>query len=328
MYKRAVPILLLLVLSSFANGSDFATEVVSFTGPFGGWPYDDAYSVLGKPTTEIFDWMYFDTFACSLVYPACNTDPNDDSLVTTLGDGAEIVVRFDHQVADDAGNPYGIDFIVFGNSFFENGGYLEPYTDMNDYFLISPAAIYDEPVTVSVSADGENWYTYSGGPFADANFPTNAYAWDYESHCWGAELDWTKPVDPNLKISDFDGLSVARAIELYDGSAGGTGFDLAESGFEWIEYIKVQSTDFGEVDGFADVAGCGDYNHPYPVGDLSGDCRVDYDDVMLLCGYWLAEISGPDDPAAVADIYEDGVVDLFDWALMADSWGQCSWQCE
>lgn len=337
MYKKTIYILLLLMFAPSAWGSDFATEVVygpnMTTGPFGGAPYDDPCSVLGKPTTEIYDnFTYFDTFCCSLVYPACFTDANGNKLVTTLGSGAAIVVKFDHEVADDPGNPYGIDFIVFGNSFFlRAGGNLDPCTNMEYCFLTNPTSVNSEPVIVSVSPDGNNWYTYSNGPYADAAFPTNAYAWDRENDCWGAELDWTQPVDPNLSVSDFDGLSAADAIDLYDSSAGGTGFDLAESGFKWIQYIKVQNkqSDYlGEIDGFADVAGCGDYKHLYPAGDISTDCKVDYEDLELLCRYWLADINDPNDPAVIADIYEDGVVNLYDFALMADSWGQCNWECE
>jgi hypothetical protein len=327
---------LAILLFAFAAGvraSDFAVEVVygpnMTTGPFGSSPYDDPCSVLGKPTTEIYDSWLFETFRCSLVYPACYADVNDNKLVTTLGNGAAIVVKFDHEVADDPGNPYGIDFIVFGNSFFSRaGGYLDPYTNMEDCFLANPTFVNSEPVIVSVSPDGNNWYTYSNGPYADSAFPTNAYAWDRENHCWGKELDWTKPVDPNLTVSNFNGLSAADAIDLYDGSAGGTGFDLAESGFAWIQYVKVQSNGNGEVDGFSDVAGCGDYKHPYPAGDISKDCRVDYKDLEMLCDYWLAEINGPNDPAAIADIYEDDIVNFYDLALMAETWLQCNWECE
>jgi hypothetical protein len=326
-----------VMLFAFATGvqaSDFAAEVVygpnMTRGPFGPSPYyDDPCSVIGKPTTEILDPLYFDPFRCSLVYPACYTDVNGNKLVTTLGNSAAIVVKFDHRVADDPANPYGIDFIVFGNSFFLRvGGDLDPYKNMEDCFLTNPTSVNSEPVIVSVSPDGNNWYTYSNGPYADAAFPTNAYAWDRENHCWGKEFDWTKPIDPNLTVSNFDGLSAADAIDLYGGSAGGTGFDLAESGFKWIQYIKVESNDYGEVDGFADVAGCGDYKHLHPVGDINKDCRVDYKDLELLCRYWLHEINDPNAPAMIADIYEDDVVDLHDFALMANSWAKCNWECE
>lgn len=341
MYKKAVYILLLLMLPVCAFGSDFASEVVSFKGPFGSSPYDDPNSVLGKPTTWIYDFLGAgEVIACSLVFPAYFTDPNGEKLVTTLGDGAEIVVKFDHKVADDPGNPYGIDFIVFGNSFFESSGWIEPDTDMEQHFLTNPTSVNGEPVLISVSQDGNDWYTYSNGPYGDGAFPTNAYAWDRDANDWGEELDWLRPVDPNLTIGDFDGLSAADAIDLYDGSAGGTGFDLKDldpndyaalapdqdTGEKWIQYIKVQSFYNGEIDGFSDVAGGGDYRHP--VGDLNVDCSVNYADLALFCGYWLAEISSPSEPAVIADIYEDGIVNFYDWALMADNWLKCSCECE
>lgn len=340
MYKKAVYILLLLMLPVCAFGSDFASEVVSFKGPFGSSPYDDPNSVLGKPTTKIYS-LSFEIFSCSLVYPAYNTDPNYNKLITTLGDGAEIVVKFDHKVADDAGNPYGIDFIVFGNSKFEAIGFVEFDTDIDEYFLRDPTSVFAEAVTISVAQHPNGpWYTFIDGPYGDANFPTNAFAWDRDANDWDEELNWLRPVDPNLAIGDFDGLSAADVIDLYNGSAGGTSFDLKDlepndyaalasdpdTGQKWIQYIKVQSSYNGEIDGFSDVAGGGDYRHP--VGDLNVDCRVNYEDVALFCRYWLAEIGSPSEPAVIADIYEDDIVNFYDWALMAENWLQCSCECE
>ncbi len=34
---------------------------------------------------------------------------------------------------------------------------------------------------------------------------------------------------------------------------------------------------------------CGDKDHPYPVGDLNEDCRVDHTDLALFCGHWLED---------------------------------------
>ncbi len=301
-----------------ADGSDFASEVISSSkGPFGASPYDDPEAVLGKPTTWIKKTAD-EIFACSLVYSAWNTAPDGSKLVVTLGIGSEIVVAFDHKVADDAGNPYGIDFIVFGNALFgaESVEYFTPDTDMDDYMLKDPlkypTGLFSEWVTVSVAQDPNgSWYSFADGPWysardpngphADDLFPTNAFAWDSEGNTWADEQDWLKPVDPNLGLSDFSGLSVADAIGLYDGSAGGTGFDLKRlspedyealeidpvSGQRWIQYVKVTSDEFGEVDGFSDVACCGDYQHPYPTGDINKDCRVDMFDLALIAGNWL-----------------------------------------
>jgi hypothetical protein len=281
--------------------SDFASKIVSYRGPFGPSPYDDPNAVIDKPTTWIKQ-SATETFACSLVYPAWNTAPDDSKLIVTLDTGAEIIVGFDHKVADDPGNPYGIDFIVFGNSSFQCSGWVEPDTNMDNFYLKNPTSIQAESVTVSVAQDPNGpWYTFSKGPFADGIFPTNSFNWDTDSSKWAEELNWLKPVDPNLSVSDFDGLSVAYAIKLYDGSAGGTGFDLQwlepnnyhalaidpETGRRWIKYIKVTSDEFGEVDGFADVACCGDYKHPYPTGDINKDCIVDMEDFAIVAEHWL-----------------------------------------
>jgi len=90
-------------------------------------------------------------------------------------------------------------------------------------------------------------------------FPTQAYQWDAGSATWtDEEMDWTKPVDPSLASTMFNGgISAAAAIAMYDGSAGGTGFDLSESGFDWIQYVKVEGLgdNYGaDIDGFSDVA--------------------------------------------------------------------------
>ena len=78
-------------------------------------------------------------------------------------------------------------------------------------------------------------------------------------------MDFTKPVNPTMQsIFSAGGLTAADGIDLYNGSGGGTGFDLCESGFTAIQYVKVQGIDpdfsDGEVDAFAAV-------RPMVVGD-------------------------------------------------------------
>ena len=245
------------------NPSPFATEVVSSDGPFGPSPYDDPNALLGKPTTRFKDQWNPPTERVKLVEPAYNVGISDEKLITTLNydagppeDKSEIVVKFDHQVMDDPDNPYGIDLLVFGNPFFTGSGFVNDYTNMNDYMLTGGG--FFENVKVSVSQDGVNWYRYDDGPYGDNMFPTQAYLWDRENAQWTeTEMDWTKSVNPALTLADFNGISAADAIDLYDGSAGGTGFDLAESGYEWIQYVRVQGISGfagGEIDAFADVA--------------------------------------------------------------------------
>ena len=117
-------------------------------------------------------------------------------------------------------------------------------------------------------------------------------------------MDFTKPVDPLLTLSDFGGITAADAIELYDGSGGGTPFDLKNlpgyddlvvdpnSGYRWIQYVRLEGGEGifaigGQVDAVADVAVCGDPTYPFPAGDITKDCRVDFQDLAVLAGSWL-----------------------------------------
>ena len=295
--------LLLAALAGVANASDFASVMVSFQGPFGSVPYNDPNAVLGPPTTQVLDSGK--VFTPSLVYGAWNKTPQGQRTVLTLGPASHVVVGFDHNVADDINNPHGIDFIVFSNTFFQRQGstsYLTPTTDMDTVYLTSPASLNDEWVMVSVAQDPNGpWFSFPDGPAAGDLFPTNPYAWDSGSKQWGGQLDFLRSVDPNLSITAFNGLSVPQAIALYDGSAGGTGFDLQwlspadydalktdpHTGRKWIRYVKLTSGEWGEVDAIADVAACGDYQHPFPPGDINRNCRVDIADFAILAENWL-----------------------------------------
>ncbi len=327
--------LLQLNRAATAHGSDFATDVTSWNGSFGVGPYSDPLAVLGEPTTWVLQPPADggDVVACSMVHPAYNTAPDGGKLVVTLKPGSFIVAGFDHNVADDPGNPYGMDFIVFGNGFFEAGpsgtNEVDPDTDMSVYQLASPTAVEEERILVSVAQDPNGpWYAFSSGPYADTAFPTQAFSWDGAAHDWGSPLDWLRPMNPALAVSDFNGLTVEQAIELYDGSAGGTAFDLAQlapadytalaadpiTGRKWIRYIKVEPAPgaalYGEIDAFADVAGCDDYQHPRPAGDLSGDCRVNLDDWTLLAAQWQ-------NPLTMDDLIN-----------VAADWLMCTFDCD
>lgn len=253
--------------------SPYATEVVAASGPFGGAPYDDPNAMLGEPTARFYEqpFLPFTPGGLSrtkIVQAATNLAADQATKVlTTLGNAdSSVIVKFDHAVEDDPMNPFGIDLLVFGNEFFQAGGIVTDATNMNTLDITGGPFV--EPVTVSVSPGfqglaGEvesdpqtwRWHEYTDGPFADAMFPTQGFMWDHDAAAWTDEpMDFTRPVDPAL----FDtiaagGLSAADAIDLYDGSGGGAGFDLLESGFDWIQYVQVQGAG-GEIDAFADVA--------------------------------------------------------------------------
>ncbi|AEB08655.1 hypothetical protein [Desulfobacca acetoxidans] len=269
--------LALFLMSGPAWASPYATTLVDSGGTFGPSPYNDPASVLGAPATDFYDpwgsWSGGDNYRkVKLVEPAYNYAPDQTTkLITTLRNPSYIVVGFDHQVINDQNNPYGIDFLVFGNAFYVGSGFVNDETNMATYMLVGGA--FTENVLVSVSQgpayEGQpqnewTWYTYSNGPYGDNAFPTQAYEWDQAKYDatgngWTDDLmDFTKPVNPAYYDTLMaGGLSGAAGIALYEGSGGGTGFDLDVFGLDWIQYIKVEGTaDFkeGEIDAFADVA--------------------------------------------------------------------------
>lgn len=232
--------------------SDFAARVVDFAN-LGSGIYGDPNSVLGKPTTWMLEPGNPNPIPCTMVYGAWNTAPDGSKLITTLGSSQQtgrIVVEFDPPITPDPFHWYGKDFIVFGNAFFSADAVVTGASDLNSVHIVSPN-IFSEPVTISVSPDGLQWYTYSS-PVADSYFPTQAYQWSSFGSGSQEEMDWTKPVPSYLTPDLLVGLSVADAIAYYDGSAGGTAFSIAASGFNSVRYIKAESRG-GEVDGFARV---------------------------------------------------------------------------
>ncbi len=75
---------------------------------------------------------------------------------TSLGNfGGYIVYRYDEPIPDNPNNPYGIDFIVYSNSYGGTPGFAEPGN-------------------VLVSEDGDTWYTLAGA----VHYNDNA-VWDY-----------------------------------------------------------------------------------------------------------------------------------------------------
>lgn len=259
-----------------AASNPFAFEVITAQGPFGPSPYDGPIALLGMPSTNFYDsWggMSGGTTdrRVKLVEPAYNLDlTQTHKLITTLGEGSSIVVRFEQPITDDPAHPYGIDLLVFGNAFYPANGSVNDGSDMNT--LLVTGGVFSENVKVSVSpgytgAPGQNptnsatwaWYRFDNGPYADGTFPTQAYRWNRTNATWSSEaMDFTKPVNPVFGplLEAGSNLSAADVIDLYDGSGGGTGFDLAESGFPSIQYVRVDGLpgfSDGEIDAVSAV---------------------------------------------------------------------------
>lgn len=270
--------------------SPYGYEVVEFFTLEKSPLYNQASNVLGHPTMGIFtsSSTYGDSGSTiNPAYPAWS----GGRLLSLVGDDDEgtpgfVTIKFDHDVLDDPNNPFGIDFLVFGNAFGVRN------SDENIQLTTDPLTVSFtgkgsyENALVEVSQDGETWYPYEKGPYADSFMPTLGYLYDPAAPdtglfngnlYWGRAARATRPVNPACSFSSFSGLNLAQVCQRYDGSAGGTGFDLAElplpengNGVKWIRYVRISCVeesndegDFGynvpEIDAVADVAPVSDY---------------------------------------------------------------------
>lgn len=299
--------------------NDFATEVVEYvqgTGVITDYLsssklFNDPNTALGRPTlVTTGDGFYMSPGESVPVVPVYG--PFRYFEIVTIGNGGRLTVKFNHPVANDANNLYGIDFIIYGNASQTIAG-GQHWTNGNPEQTAVVGAVSDEPGIVAVSQDGNTWYYFSNGPYADSFAPTASYKWDDVNNIWGDELDQTRPIDPNLTAADLAGKTAAQIIEMYNGSAGGTGFDIGTLGLGWIQYVRIEdkpgSSATSEIDAIADVSCRGDYKWPYLGGDLNEDCGVDFFDFAILAQNWQTG-TGWDDLAP-----------------LADDWLQRSWKC-
>lgn len=133
----------------------------------------------------------------------------------SIGTGGSLTVAL--AARNDPANPYGLDFQVFGSAFFVivNGDYSGG--GLTDGSLFG----HDSGQTrVSISADGIRYYVLEPrrGAGSVGIYPTQGSG------------DFQVPVNPSLRGEDFAGLGLAGIGLKYQGSGGGTGFDI-----EWAQ---------------------------------------------------------------------------------------------
>ncbi len=247
-----------------------------YSGSWSGVGYSDVYGGVVHPAVP----AYGGGMHLSLVPP----DAEDEDRP------GYVVIAFDHDVEDDPDNPFGVDFIVFGNAGCTKSS-TTGMTAMDDPAtcrLTGTGFPEESVVEVAQSADGP-WYGSDRWRTSDGFAPTLGYVYDpanadmnlYSGNLWwGAPTDPTYPVDPRVSFSDCAGLTLAQLCQRYNGSAGGAGYDLADvedlpvnaQGRKWFRYVKISCAwgekldpesgeyegDFGfsepEVDAVADVA--------------------------------------------------------------------------
>ncbi len=340
--------LLLFLLISGSHGivsggdydtGDFAVEVVYFQPGIGiptdritGQQFNDPNAALGRPvidsTGDNWSIPLSRLIPVNPLYPAFRSYE-----IVTIGYGGELVLKFNHPVSNDANNPFGIDFIIFGNSMNQSAnGILYNGNDPNGFGVSSKLS--GEYGIVSVSQDGIVWQSFTDGPYADSFAPTLGRTINLNTpdpglgswnQWWGEPTNPTLPLDPNFQTIHSGTESLLDLCKNYGQSAGGTGFDLERltPPLSWFQYIKVEAPSNGntpEIDAVADVACCGDYRHPVVESDIDGNCLVDIDDLCLLTDNWL-------NPKLSPATENTPIFNVHALALISADWLSCSWDC-
>lgn len=190
---------LLAPSAALAGDSPFASSVISYvagTGAAAG--FSNPSVALGSP--ERFTGEGFQPQCVTPFQPAFR--PNE---IVSLGVGGRIVLAFDHDVVDDPRNPFGVDLIVFGNSFF---------TDLSGGFGVV-GGLASDGGRVFVSSDGVAW-TEVPGVVGDGLFPTLGYidVAPFATLPGTVESDFLRPVDPTMTMGDIVGLDYVTLLEI------------------------------------------------------------------------------------------------------------------
>jgi hypothetical protein len=214
--------------------AQFADSVVSYiegTGVLSG--YNDPTAALGAPTTFI---------------GYQNADPFDPpylaSDIVGIGTGGSLTLHFNSPIANNANDPFGLNFIIFGHAgFYVTNDFDEDYnyigTPATDGSLFTGGMA---DVRVSVSADGTTFYTLNPSltPAVDGLFPTDASGNPF------------LPVNPSLTAADFTGLNLSQIEALYNGSAGGAGFNISWALDNLNQSVSLPSIDYIRLDVLGD----------------------------------------------------------------------------
>ena len=214
--------ILFLIPHSTAQPSGFANSVLSYNSGSGFVAsYTNTSSALGEPS-RITPGQFggpVDPFS----------PPYLSEQLVSVGAGGHLILRFDSQVLNNPANPFGIDFLVFGNSGFSitNGDFGGGGITDGSLFGANSGE-----TRVSVSADGTTFYelTPSLTPVVDSPFPTDGTG------------NFQTPVNPALTRDSFAGKNLTQIRQLYQGSGGGGGFDIG-----WARNLQGQPANLGSI---------------------------------------------------------------------------------
>ena len=298
-FRKWKPVLFpVYALTTLLSAADpWADAVLQFDPGVGGAAgYDNPTTALGPPT-RLTGQGTGSPMVVSPFSPAWMPDE-----IVSLGAGGSITLTFATPIADASQNPFGIDLIVFGNAGF---------VDMSWPNGICGGLFGADGGDISLSADGVTW-VHVDSVIADGPWPTLGWldAGPYDESPGLVPADPTRAIDPMIDVSLVSGMPHDELVELYDGSAGGVGIDLADVGLDSVTAIRIDVPADAflsvEIDAVVDA---GIWN----AADLNGDGAVTVDDLLIVIGNWDAS-----DGAGDAD--GDGVTGVNDLLIVLKAW--------
>jgi hypothetical protein len=231
---KFVPLLVLAVASSLftVRAADFADSVVSYEPGAGTSPrFRYPAAALGAPSQTNPFGEETDPF----------NPPYGTNQIVSVGEGGSLVLRFHTPILNHPNNLHGYDFIVFGNSGFIITNEFDPATfdwigtpaTDGSLFGFNPGE-----TRVSVSRDGIDFFTLHPALAAvvDGPFPTD-----------GAGDPHLPPL-PGLALNDFAGATLGDIRALYNGSAGGTPYDVGWAVDSQGQVVFIPEVNFIRID--------------------------------------------------------------------------------
>jgi subtilisin family serine protease len=128
-------------------------------------------------------------------------------------------------------------------------------------------------------------------------------------------ISWNSVTDANQYYAQRSSVSNFSVIDSNSGWIAGTSFQFCGlvSGQTYYYRVKARSQYWVES-GWSNVVSSRQCNIP---GDFQPDCKVDFNDLMIMANQWL---QSPGTPSA--DINQDGIVNFIDFAELANHWLQ------
>lgn len=211
-----------VAVSAMATASPYATGWSSYNpGSNPNATYSDPNAALGSPTR--FTGVQFNYEGAVNPFFA----PFDPQDMVAISPGGSLTLSFDHKVYNRTENPFGIDFNVFGNWFYQEVGGVA----VSKYGAIGGK--------IDVSRDGSDWRAVQV-QFTDG-FATLGYVDTFiadQAPAGNIPTDFTKAVDPSFNPM---GKTLAQIIAGYNGSGGGTGVDIASTGLDFIRFVRLSN---------------------------------------------------------------------------------------